>query len=199
MSKWDFGGWHRDLPESADDLVREPRVAPELPIADRQVLTLDALLGLVHDHGRKVRLFIETKHPVRYAGLVEAKLVALLARYGLACPSDPENSPVVMMSFSSRAVYRVRRAAPRLPTILLFDRLSASRKIPELPPWVDHAGPGIVLLREDPDFVSRAAERGYDTYCWTVDNPADIALCARTGVRYIATNTPGKTRAELVR
>jgi glycerophosphoryl diester phosphodiesterase len=36
--------------------------------------------------GRLVELHIETKHPTRYAGLVERRLVELLARYGLADP-----------------------------------------------------------------------------------------------------------------
>ena len=49
-----------------------------------------------------VTLFVETKHPVRYGGLVEAKLVAMLRRYGLSRPKSKEDSPVVMMSFSSR-------------------------------------------------------------------------------------------------
>lgn len=199
MAAWDFGGWHHELPESADDLARQPGVLPWGTFRQRQVLTLDALLALVNDHTRPVRLFVETKHPVRYAGLVEAKLVALLARHGLASPTEREDSPVVMMSFSSRAVYRFRKAAPLLPTVLLFDRFTRGRGIPRLPPWADYAGPGIALLRKDPDFVARAVERGYDTYCWTVDDPADIALCAAAGVRYIATNTPARTRSHLVR
>lgn len=199
MAGWDFGDWHHELPESADDLVHEPRASPAGTFRQRQVLTLDALLGLANDHDRPVRLFIETKHPVRYAGLVEAKLVALLARHGLASPADPPNSRIVMMSFSSRAVSRFREAAPKLPTVLLFDRFTANRRVPRLPPWADHVGPSISLLRNDPDFVARAAERGYGTYCWTVDDPADVTLCATTGVRYIATNAPAMTRAHLVR
>lgn len=199
MTKWDFGGWHHELPESADDLIHEPCATPWGSFRQRQVLTLDALLALVNDHDRPVRLFIETKHPVRYSGLVEAKLVASLARHGLAAPAERESSPVVMMSFSSRAVYRFRQAAPSLPTVLLFDRFTAGRRVPRLPPWVDCAGPSIALLRRNPGFVARAAERGYDTYCWTVDDRADVALCATAGVRYIATNAPAMTRAHLVR
>lgn len=199
MAGWDFGGWHHELPESADDLIHEPCATPRGTFRQRQVLTLDALLGLANDHDRPVRLFIETKHPVRYAGLVEAKLVALLARHGFANPTDRHNSPIVMMSFSSRAVYRFRKAAPRLPTVLLFDRFSGSRRVPRLPPWADYAGPSISLLRKDPGFVARAAERGYGTYCWTVDHPADVRLCATSGVQYIATNAPAMTRTHLVR
>ncbi|MGW1680460.1 glycerophosphodiester phosphodiesterase [Saccharopolyspora sp. NPDC002376] len=192
MSGVDFDSWHRELPDTADELVRHTR-----PVPERGVLTLDELLALAHDHSRPVRLFIETKHPVRYGGLVEHKLVALLARYGLAEPADPENSPVVMMSFSQAAVRRFRAAAPQVPTVLLFDRFRDSWRNGVLPPWADIAGPGIRLLREDPGFVDRAAALGRDTYCWTVDEPADVDLCRRSGVRYLATNSPASTRSHL--
>jgi glycerophosphoryl diester phosphodiesterase len=129
------------------------------------VLTMETLLELVKPG---VRLFVETKHPVRYGGLVEAKLIALLARHGLAQPKSHEESPIVVMSFSSQAIRRIKRHAPRLPTV----------------------GPSIERLREDPGYVERA---GRPTYCWTVDDPADVRLCQRLGVRFIATNKPAAT------
>ena len=52
------------------------------------MLTLDRLLEAVGDAGRPVRLLVETKHPTRYAGLVEQRLVRLLDRFGLR-PADP--------------------------------------------------------------------------------------------------------------
>lgn len=192
MSTLDFGGWHHEMPESADDLVRHPGGTPE-----HGVLTLDELLGLVRDHARPVRLFIETKHPVRYGGLVEHKLVALLARYGMTAPVAPESSQVLMMSFSQAAVRRFREAAPGVPTVLLFDRFRGPLRFGVLPPWADLAGPGIRLLREDPGFVARAAALGTDTYCWTVDEQADVELCRRAGVRFVATNAPASTRFHL--
>ena len=198
MSALDFGVWHDELPSSADELIEQRTAWPLSHRPRHGVLTLDSLLGLVRDHSKPVTLFVETKHPVRYAGLVEAKLVALLARYGLASPSDKETSPVVMMSFSARAVRRVRRAAPSLPTVLLFDRFF-NRRSGALPQWADFAGPSIDLVRSDPDYVARARERGSLTYCWTVDDPADVALCQRAGVRWLATNAPASTRSHLIR
>jgi glycerophosphoryl diester phosphodiesterase len=144
------------------------------------VLTLEALLELVKPG---VRLFVETKHPVRYGGLVEAKLVALLARHGLARPKSKEESPIVVMSFSSGAIRRMRRHAPELPTVMLV----GSRVTP---PVGDYVGPSIERLRADPEYVQRA---GRPTYCWTVDDPADVQLCQRLGVRFIATNKPAAT------
>src|SRR5262249_42523402 len=87
LSALDFGSWRPDLPDSADDLVR--RDGDE----DRQpVLTLERLVEVVVDAPRPVRLFVETKHPTRYGGLVEQQLVRLLRRFGLAEPADRDAS-----------------------------------------------------------------------------------------------------------
>ena len=188
ISRLDFGGWHDEFPESADDLV----IGPPPPKAGP--LTLAALLGLVADMSPDTRLFVETKHPVRYGALVEAKLVALLARYGFARPATKADSRIVVMSFSSTAIRRVRDDAPRLPTVLLLDRLWGGVADGSLPPWADLTGPGIHLLRRDPGYVARARAHGHDTYCWTVDDAADVALCRRLGVRHLATNSPADTR-----
>lgn len=185
LSTLDYGAWHDELPASADELITNPVATPA---TGRGVLTLDDLIGLVRDVSPDTKLFVETKHPVRYGGLVEAKLVALLARHGLAKPATRDESTVVAMSFSSTAMRRVRADAPHLPTVLLMDRPR------RLPPWADIAGPGIHLLRADPDL---AASWGANVYCWTVDAPEDIELCRRHGVRYLATNSPADTRRVL--
>lgn len=195
LAELDFHSWHTEDPEHADDLVRTHRT-----VVGRQppgVLTLDALLGLVVDTSPSTRLFVETKHPVRYAGLVEDRLVELLGRFGLATPPSKDESRVVVMSFSARAVRRVRDAAPALPTVLLFSVPTPTRRSGVLPPSADYAGPSIAMLRNDPDLVARWAQRQHDTYCWTVDDPADVRLCQRLGVRYVATNYPARTRAVL--
>ncbi|HEX9336701.1 MAG TPA: glycerophosphodiester phosphodiesterase family protein [Pseudonocardiaceae bacterium] len=190
MSDLDFGRWHDDWPASADHLVLDRQHGPT---GESGPLTLAALLGLIADH-RDIRLFVETKHPVRYGGLVEAKLVALLARHGLAAPRTRADSRIVVMSFSSAAMRRVRTDAPGLPTVLLLNRLWPHVTDGSLPPWADIAGPGVHLLRTDPGYVERGRARGHDTYCWTVDDPADVALCRDIGVRYLATNSPADTR-----
>jgi glycerophosphoryl diester phosphodiesterase len=194
MSALDYGSWHVEDLEHGDDLVRE---RDPVPPQHRTMLTLEALLELVVDAKPGTRLFVETKHPVRYAGLVEAKLVALLRRFGLARPLSKEDSPVVVMSFSARAIRRVRQHSPTLPTVLLLGGLSAARWDGSLPRAADFVGPSITMVRADPEFVVRSAERGNQTYCWTVDDPADIRLCQRLGVRYLATNSPATTRAIL--
>ena len=106
LSELEYGAWH--------DSWR-----PDGAHGDTSLLTLDALVSLVLDWHRPVKMFIETKHPVRYGSLVESKLLALLHRFGIASPASADRSRAVVMSFSSAAVWRIRRAAPLLPTVLL--------------------------------------------------------------------------------
>lgn len=197
LAAHDFGEWHDELPESADELIRAPVARPSADRAERGLLTLEALLELVTDTAPDTKLFVETKHPVRYGGLVEAKLLALLARHGLAKPAHPSESRVVVMSFSSRAVRWMAEHSPTLPTVLLLDTLPPHRRDGSLPPGITMTGPGIHLLRADPGYVARAAANGHETYCWTVDDPRDVRLCDRLGVRYLATNAPAATAAAL--
>jgi glycerophosphoryl diester phosphodiesterase len=197
LTQFDYGQWHHELPESADELIDQPVATPSSRQEERGLLTLEALLGLLADSPKHVKLFIETKHPVRYSGLVEAKLVAQLRRHGLAAPESKDHSRIMVMSFSTLAVRRVRQHAPKLPTVLLLERFLPGRRSGTLPDWADMAGPGVHMLRADPDYVARCAEQGHDTYCWTVDEPADIDLCRRAGVRYLATNAPANTRRHL--
>ena len=63
-----------------------------------------------------------------------------------------------------------------------------------LPSFANYTGPGVHLLRSDPEYVDRARRAGHETYVWTVDRPEDIALCRDLGVRYVATNAPANTR-----
>lgn len=193
LAAHDYGSWHDEL-EHADGLIAR-RVAGRGP-AHSGLLTLDALLGLVTAWPAPVQLFVETKHPVRHAGLVEKTLLDLLARHGLDAPKYRAESTVVIMSFSPSALRRIRNAAPALPTVALLSDLDRVR-CGRLPRWADLVGPGLRALRNDPGFVERAAVQGHPTYCWTVDDPADVALCAELGVRYLATNHPARTRTLL--
>nr|WP_234971398.1 glycerophosphodiester phosphodiesterase family protein [Jatrophihabitans endophyticus] len=211
LDQMDFSSWHGTLPDSADQLVADnPYLAGVSPdrLEGGGVLTLELLLGLVRDAGRDVRLLIETKHPTRYAGLVERTLVDVLARFGLAGrpgppaslrqPADPD-SPVVVMSFAPTAVRRVKLLAPDVPTVLLLDRFLPLRRDGLLPTGVTIAGPGLHLLREDPGYVERAHARGHPVYVWTVDRPADVDFVLDLGVDTVITDRPVEVAAHIAR
>jgi glycerophosphoryl diester phosphodiesterase len=167
---------------------------PEGDAEPAALLTLDQLLQLATE--TKTKLFVETKHPVRFGALVEAKLTERLDHYGLTTPSSKEDSLVTVMSFSITALRRTRQLIPHIPTVFLTAP-RPPRRDGNLPDFADIAGPGISWLRTDPGYAERVKARGHATYCWTVDDPADVRLCVQAGVRYLATNTPAAARRML--
>lgn len=171
---------------------------PEQPDQDRSgVLTLETLLGLVGDVGRRVDVTIETKHPTRYAGLVERRLVELLRRHGLAAPRGAARARVAVMSFSWLGLRRVRSLAPRLPTVLLMDRVPLRFRDGTLPLGVGIAGPSIQIVRSYPTYVRRVQQHGHRVYVWTVNDAADVRRCQDAGVDAVITDRPLATRAQL--
>ncbi|MEV6363608.1 glycerophosphodiester phosphodiesterase [Nocardia asteroides] len=162
------------------------------------VLALSDLIGLVLDwRSRPTKLFIETKHPVRYGALVENKVLAELQRFGIATPASADHSRAVVMSFAATAVWRIRRAAPLLPTVLLGESSRFLGGGAATTVGATAVGPSVKTLREHPELVDKAAAAGRATYCWTVDDPDDVKLCADLGVSWVATNHPGRTKALL--
>ncbi|MGW0390329.1 glycerophosphodiester phosphodiesterase [Streptomyces sp. NPDC003042] len=165
----DFGGWKGAAHAGArvllfEDLLREALAAP-----------------------RPVGLAVETKHPTRAGGRLEAELVRMLRQYGLA---DGSTGRVEVMSFSRGALTRLHRLAPGLPAVYLMER----RIRPVRPPYATHAGPGIDLVRADPGLVGRLKAKGLSVRVWTVDEPEDVDLCLRLGVDTIITNRPRAVR-----
>lgn len=204
LAALDFGSWKAAAgePEAPDrDTDPDPARVSGLA-ADREstsVLTLERLLELVADSGRRVELAIETKHPTRWAGQVEERLLALLDRFGLAQPPPDEPSPVRVMSFSARSLHRVRAAAPALPTVYLMQFLNPRYRDGRLPQGVRIAGPSIRIVRNNPDYVARLRRAGNAVHVWTVNEPEDVELCVRLGVDAVITNRPKAVLAQLGR
>jgi len=96
-----------DLDDEAEEPERD----------ETRVLTLRKLCEVVRDYDRHVELAIETKHPTRYGGLVEKRLVNLLDEFEWA----GADSPARIMSFSGVALSRVQRHAPDLEVVLLIE------------------------------------------------------------------------------
>ncbi len=164
---------------------------------DGRVLTLDALLAYVHDCGRRVEVAIETKHPTRYAGLVERRLVQTLDRYGWGHPRLGEQVPVRVMSFSWLSLRRMWTLAPSIPTVQLLERMPLRLRDGSLPAHVGIAGPSIEVVRAHPKYVARVHRKGGAVHVWTVDEPADVELCLRLGVEAIITNRPAEVIAQI--
>lgn len=181
MRRLEYGSWHPGWHTDEEE-------------RDIGLLMLDDLVTLVLDWHRPVKIFIETKHPVRYGSLVELKVLALLHRFGIALPASADRSRAVVMSFSAAAVWRVRRAAPMLPTVLLGDASRYLGGAAATTVGATAVGPSIATLRAHPELVDRAAAQGRATFSWIIDQYEDVEFCRRLGVAWIATNYPGRTK-----
>ncbi|MFJ7413097.1 glycerophosphodiester phosphodiesterase [Streptomyces sp. NPDC098077] len=193
LAALDFGSW-KDREESPD---WDP-VPGELT----SVLTLERLLELfteVRATGRPLQLAIETKHPTRWAGQVEERLLHLLKRFGLADPPADGPSPIRVMSFSARSLHRVQAATPTLPTVYLMQFVSPRMRDGRLPAGARIAGPGMRIVRSHPGYIERLHRAGHRVHVWTVNDPSDVELCAELGVEAIITNRPKQVLSQLGR
>ncbi len=188
LDELDFSSWKNPWADLDDE-------APEVAEDTRKVLTLKRLMETVADYDRPVDLVIETKHPTRYAGLVERRLVQLLESFGWT----GADSPARVMSFSWLALNRVKKLAPDLEVVMLIDRIYAWQVTKNLigDDWL--VGPGIALLRDNPRLLPKLFRDGRRTYVWTVNSPQDLDLCVELGVEAVITDTPAAALIHLDR
>ena len=173
LSTLDVGSWH--------PVHRSPE----------PVLTLRSFLVLAEAYPQ-ARLFLETKHPVPTGGRVESALLDELRYFGLDRPASYAESRAIMMSFSVLAVRRFRQLAPAVPVVQLRERRNVLKSWPAEGCGAQLMGPSIGALRARPWLVEYWRSRGLGTYCWTVDDPADLRLCRDLGVDWVGTNVPAR-------
>lgn len=173
LSDLDVGSWH--------PVHRSPE----------PVLTLRSFLVMAEAYP-DVKLFLETKHPVPTGGKVETALRDELAYFGMDRPGSYPESRAVMMSFSVMAVRRFGQLAPTVPAVQLRERRNLLKSWPAEGFGAQMMGPCISALRARPWLVEYWRSRGLGTYCWTVDEPADLLLCRDLGVDWVGTNVPAR-------
>ena len=179
LDELDFAAWKSPWSELDDE-------APERDPRDGKVLTLRKLLETVADYDRHVELAIETKHPTRYGGLVERRVVELLAEFGWDVPG----SPVRVMSFSLTALQRTKRLAPGVEVVMLVEK---AHHWPMLRRVVDDdwiIGPGIDELREHPGLGRSLRRAGRQVHVWTVNTAEDLDVCLDLGVTAVISDRP---------
>lgn len=180
LNQLDFASWKNPWGELDEE-------APEIEEDHRRVLTLRRLFETVRDYERPVELAIETKHPVRYGGLVERRLVELLREFGWA----GKESPVRVMSFSWTALQRVERAAPDVRLVQLIEHAPLWPMLRRVigDDWI--VGPGIKELRDHPGLARRLVASGRELHVWTVNTRADLEFCRELGVKAVISDRPG--------
>jgi len=187
LDELDFASWKNPWVELDDE-------APAIDVQARRVLTMRKLLEMVRDYDRPVDLAIETKHPTRYAGLVERRLVELLDEFGWV----GKDSPVRVMSFSWLALTRIKKLAPDLEVVFLLDQQHPWMWVRRSSTDDVIAGPGIALLRENPRVGTRLHKLGRRVHVWTVNTGADLDFCADLGVEAVITDRPSMALAHLL-
>ncbi len=179
LDELDFSSWKNPWADLDDE-------APEPDPESGKVLTLRKLLETAADYDRRVELAIETKHPTRYGGLVERRLVETLDDFGWA----GADSPARVMSFSFNAVSRVRRLAPDLDVVMLVEK---AHHWPMLRPLVGDdwiMGPGIKELRDHPGLGRHLVKAGREIHVWTVNTEDDLQICLDLGVTAVISDRP---------
>jgi glycerophosphoryl diester phosphodiesterase len=178
LSDLDASTWKNpwaDLDDEAEEPERD----------EGRVLTLARLLEVVRDYDRRIEVAIETKHPTRYAGLVERSLVELLTGFGWA----GAEAPVQVMSFSGVALTRVRRLAPQMEVVLLIEGQSWKVTRAVLgSDWI--AGPGVDELRRRRNLGRRLVQDGRRIRVWVVNTRDELDVCLTYGAEAIITDRP---------
>ena len=195
LAELDFGSW-RYRRAYGDPLLEASWEEPDL---DRVgVLTLERLLDLVIASERPVQLHIETKHPTRYAGLVERRLVDVLRSRDLLTPGT-QPAEVWVLSYAVTSLRRIHAWAPQLPTVLNLDRVPRWLRAGTLPRGVDAAGVALEVLRAHPRYVERVHAAGGRVHVFTVDEPDDIDYVLDLGVDAVISNRPSEVLRHLGR
>jgi glycerophosphoryl diester phosphodiesterase len=144
---------------------------------------LDQLLDLAIEN--KKDLVIEFKHPVPTGGLVEKLTHKLLAEKSNEITKS--QITVSLISFSYLATLRNLRSGYQSAYLVQNKILSKINPAPII-------GPSIKLVRENPEFVARAIKKGKKVFVWTVNNEADLQLCAKLGVSAVMNDNPALAR-----
>jgi glycerophosphoryl diester phosphodiesterase len=144
------------------------------------LMLLSELLEISKKH--KKALALETKHPVPTGNDVEMKIVELV--------KDFKELDIALLSFSWMALEKVVRLETKLETVALtnvingpiMNRFSTAKSF----------APGIDEIRNHPELVSKYHNDGKRVFVWTVNEDADLKLCAELGVDVVITDIPAR-------
>jgi glycerophosphoryl diester phosphodiesterase len=94
------------------------------------------------------------------------------------------------MSFSQLAVRRMHELAPGIPTVQLIGKRLRTVRRELLTGAATAVGPGVALLRADPDYVADAHAAGKEVHVWTINSTADMDFVRQLGIDAAITDHP---------
>ena len=144
---------------------------------------LDELLDL--SISNKKDLVIELKHPVPTGALIEKLVHKLL----LSRKADIKNSgiKISLISFSYLATLRNLKSGYQAGYLVKNSNLIRFNLAPVI-------ALSIEILRQNPGIVADQHKKGKTVFVWTVNEAADLHLCAKEGVDAVITDKPEQAR-----
>ena len=149
------------------------------------LMLLNELLEIASEH--KKSLALETKHPVPSGNEVENKIMELVKPY--------KELDLALLSFSWLAIEKVVRFETGIETVALVNALNAP--IMNRFSSAKSFAPDIEEIRNHPELVAKYQSEGKRVFVWTVNDLADLKLCAELGVDVVITDMPARAVSEL--
>ena len=144
---------------------------------------LDELLDL--SISNKKDLIIESKHPVPTGAMIEKLVHKLL----LSRNTEIKNSGIriSLISFSYLATLRNLKSGYETGYLAKNSKLIKINPAPVI--WLD-----INIVRQNQKVISDQHKKGKKVFVWTVNEAADLHLCAKEGVDAVITDKPEQAR-----
>lgn len=152
----------------------------ELKAIYPQILLFSELLEIAI--ANKKSLALETKHPVPTGNQIESKIIETI--------SEISQIEISLLSFSWLAIEKVGRELPKLETVALLN--SINTPIMERFSAAKSVAPEIIAIKANPSLVARYKSEGKRVFVWTVNEIADLELCAELGVDVVITDMPAR-------
>ena len=144
---------------------------------------LDELLDL--SISNKKDLVIESKHPVSTGAMIEKQVHKLLISKQAEIKSS--GIQISLISFSYFATLRNLKSGYQTGYLVKNLNLIKINPAPVI-------GLNINILRQKPGIVADQHKKGKTVFVWTVNEAADLDLCAKEGVDAVITDKPEQAR-----
>ena len=144
-------------------------------------ITLEELAGIASE--AKMRLLVETKHPVLAGSAIEEEVARIIRRFRIE---------IHLLSFSFTAISRAMRLMPEFEHVQL---LQHSQLIPLAQSKI--IGLDIELIRKDRSLISSLIAKGKQIFVYTVNDDDEFQYLASDGVAGIITDIPAQAKRVL--